>query len=237
MVTGKDNMKTFRFESETPNLMDPYLMEHQIKFVRERNNETQYTYLIDLSPFSPHIETLKEFNELLEINQMPDQFKKKLLAEREPINNPMRPRDQKKVRGNSGSRELRGDNRVVRDTGDFNMSNPDQACFRCGQPGHLSRDCPNESTEKCYKCGQRGHIAKDCDKTDNDRSDNLSNMNCYNCGQEGHLSRDCPEPKAQRYKPPMTCYNCGEEGHSARDCPEPRSERSPGTTMTCYNCG
>lgn len=38
-------------------------------------------------------------------------------------------------------------------------------CYNCGVSGHLSRDCPKESSggEKiCYKCQQPGHVQSQC---------------------------------------------------------------------------
>ncbi|KAH0948670.1 hypothetical protein HN011_002464 [Eciton burchellii] len=36
-------------------------------------------------------------------------------------------------------------------------------CFNCGQPNHISKDCPKRAqSPKCYKCDERGHIASKC---------------------------------------------------------------------------
>ncbi len=37
----------------------------------------------------------------------------------------------------------------------------DRECFKCGQKGHLARDCRHPS-RKCKCCGKFGHLDKFC---------------------------------------------------------------------------
>ena len=51
-------------------------------------------------------------------------------------------------------------------------------CFKCGEAGHMSRECPKGGLG-----GGRGG------------SSGGGRGGCYNCGQSGHMSRECREPK------------------------------------------
>ncbi|KAA6385550.1 MAG: hypothetical protein EZS28_018924 [Streblomastix strix] len=35
-------------------------------------------------------------------------------------------------------------------------------CFRCGRPGHKSKNCKYEDKRICYTCGKIGHVSKQC---------------------------------------------------------------------------
>ncbi|KAI9850357.1 MAG: hypothetical protein M1838_005804 [Thelocarpon superellum] len=82
------------------------------------------------------------------------------------------------------------------------------ACHNCGQPGHMSRECPEEKkfSGTCYNCGETGHNKVDCTNA------KLFIGTCRVCGQEGHPAAECPT------RPAEVCKNCTQEGHKAIDC-------------------
>jgi len=48
----------------------------------------------------------------------------------------------------------------------------------------------DHSKSTCYKCGELGHMSRECPTGGGDK--------CFNCKEEGHKSRDCPQPQKPR---------------------------------------
>ncbi|KAL6783798.1 hypothetical protein ACKKBF_B05840 [Auxenochlorella protothecoides x Auxenochlorella symbiontica] len=71
-------------------------------------------------------------------------------------------------------------------------------CFKCGQAGHMARDCPNPARPRpCYHCASLGHDAREC-----------PNTLCFKCQRPGHQARDCKEGAAGG-GPAPACLRCG----------------------------
>ncbi|XP_076440930.1 ATP-dependent RNA helicase DDX4-like [Babylonia areolata] len=105
------------------------------------------------------------------------------------------------------------------------------ACFRCGESGHMSRECPqgggsgsSGGGRGCRKCGEEGHFARECPGGGGGGGGSRS---CHKCGEEGHFARECPSGGSSR-----ACHKCGGEGHFARECPS-----EGGKPNGCRKCG
>nr|BAF44661.1 RNA helicase [Neobenedenia girellae] len=122
-----------------------------------------------------------------------------------------------------------------------------QTCRKCGETGHIGRDCPTVGDDRaCNFCQETGHLAKECPKKPcrncgelgHHRDECPAPPKCGNCRAEGHFIEDCPEP--------LTCRNCGQEGHMSSACTEPAKCRECNEeghqakdcpNAKCRNCG
>ena len=79
------------------------------------------------------------------------------------------------------------------------------ACYNCGKPGHISKECTEAKQENNRPPGQHNNH--------NQRSD----MKCFNCGGYGHMARDCGKgiisnylgQERQERQGGQKCFNCG----------------------------
>ena len=121
-----------------------------------------------------------------------------------------------------------------------------RACFKCGDEGHMSRECPQGGgggggaggSRACFKCGEEGHMSRECPTGGGGGGGAGGSRACFKCGEEGHMSRECPTGGGGGGGGSnRACFKCGEEGHMSRECPTGggggSKSRGP---MKCYNC-
>lgn len=94
-----------------------------------------------------------------------------------------------------------------------------RGCFKCGEDGHMSRDCPTGGSggggnrgRGCFKCGEDGHMSRDCPQGGGNR--------CFKCKKEGHISSDCTESGNEDSK---KSFGFGDDNGSFNDV-EPSEE-------------
>ena len=109
-------------------------------------------------------------------------------------------------------------------------SAPDgRLCFRCKQPGHLKKDCPEQPY--CSKCRTRGHVPTRCPSKQQGNRPNQEGCKFWEnsqshetCKEEWKRSQDQPQFSHKNNR----CLHCASD-HQSRDCPM-RQQHQANTT-------
>ncbi|XP_015786368.1 probable ATP-dependent RNA helicase vasa-like [Tetranychus urticae] len=121
-----------------------------------------------------------------------------------------------------------------------------KGCFKCGEDGHMSRECPTGGGSSrggggkgCFKCGEDGHMSRECPTGGGSpRGGGGGGRGCFKCGEDGHMSRDCPSgggsPRGGGGGG-KGCFKCGEDGHMSRDCPQ-EGDGNENRSKGCHKC-
>lgn len=76
-------------------------------------------------------------------------------------------------------------------------------CYKCGEIGHVSRDCTKDQLRNCVYCSTR-HRGRPCDY-----------LFCDRCSRFGHAYHFCREPRPDD----RLCNACPDQVHYITECP------------------
>ena len=85
-----------------------------------------------------------------------------------------------------------------RQYGNGSMATSERSCYKCGNSGHIAKDCPEvgEDIRACHTCGKTGHLSANCPE-----------QRCYVCNGIGHISKACPNRGQQQQQQQRNGYN------------------------------
>ena len=102
-----------------------------------------------------------------------------------------------------------------------------QTCFRCKQPGHLKKDCPE--LPYCSRCHTRGHIPVKC-PTKNKSNQQQEEKHKNGGAADGQKNKNCKQTQDQPQfsNPNNRCLHCAGD-HRSHDCPMRHQHQAPPT--------